>query len=260
MAFAGLVLVHGAGREDGTRSTSWTATAFLALLSVSAIVVMPDNPGAYAGALLAAAVAALLELSRNGGRGACSAELDRVLPSWDFNEVHQIEVEASVEETMKAVRELRPGELSWLVTAMFAVRAIPMLLRGKRPPSNPSDRPFLEQMASDGFLMLGGSDREIVFGLAGKFWTPVPTLPTLRTREEYLAFAEPGNAKVAANLAAAPSNGRTLLTTETRIHCLDSEARRSFGRYWALIRLGSGWIRVLWLRAIKRRAERASRG
>ena len=39
----------------------------------------------------------------------------------------------------------------------------------------------------------------------------------------------------------------------------DSQTRKKFAFYWRLISFGSGWIRVLWLHAIKRRAERAGR-
>jgi hypothetical protein len=49
-----------------------------------------------------------------------------------------------------------------------------------------------------------------------------------------------------------------LLSTETRIWAPDAQTRKKFAFYWRLISLGSGWIRVLWLRAIKRRAERSA--
>jgi hypothetical protein len=43
--------------------------------------------------------------------------------------------------------------------------------------------------------------------------------------------------------------------TETRIHLTDEAARRAFGRYWLVVRLGSGAIRRDWLRAARRHAE-----
>jgi hypothetical protein len=51
--------------------------------------------------------------------------------------------------------------------------------------------------------------------------------------------------------------GRTPLSTETRILATDEAARRRFGRYWVVIRPGSAAIRVVWLWAIRTRAERA---
>jgi hypothetical protein len=45
------------------------------------------------------------------------------------------------------------------------------------------------------------------------------------------------------------------LTTETRVHVPDPVSRRKFARYWHVVRPFSGLIRVLVLRAAKRRAE-----
>ena len=44
--------------------------------------------------------------------------------------------------------------------------------------------------------------------------------------------------------------------TETRVWASDNESARKFARYWWTIRLGSGLIRRMWLRAIRRRAEK----
>ena len=43
---------------------------------------------------------------------------------------------------------------------------------------------------------------------------------------------------------------------ETRVLLLELVSRRAFGRYWRLIQVGSAVIRMMWLQAIKRRAER----
>jgi hypothetical protein len=45
------------------------------------------------------------------------------------------------------------------------------------------------------------------------------------------------------------------LSTETRVHVADPAARRKFRRYWFVIRPFSGLIRILLLRAARRRAE-----
>ena len=49
--------------------------------------------------------------------------------------------------------------------------------------------------------------------------------------------------------------GRTRVTTITRIATPDPATKRSFGRYWRVIRPFSGLIRIEMLRALKRRAE-----
>ena len=45
------------------------------------------------------------------------------------------------------------------------------------------------------------------------------------------------------------------LATETRVHVPDPVSRRKFGRYWRIVRPFSGLIRLVVLRAAKRRAE-----
>jgi hypothetical protein len=79
-----------------------------------------------------------------------------------------------------------------------------------------------------------------------------------RDREDFVRFQEAGYAKAAINFSLEPIREGTRLATETRIRATDAAARRSFGRYWLLIRPGSATIRRSWLRAMKRRAERAA--
>jgi hypothetical protein len=76
----------------------------------------------------------------------------------------------------------------------------------------------------------------------------------VRTREGFVAFAEPGYAKAAMAFLVRPERGGTRVVTETRIAGTSPEAVRAFGRYWRVIRPGSGAIRRSWLAAIRRRA------
>jgi len=46
----------------------------------------------------------------------------------------------------------------------------------------------------------------------------------------------------------------SLVSTETRVFANSSNARRRFARYWRAIYPGSALIRVMWLRAVRRRA------
>jgi hypothetical protein len=73
--------------------------------------------------------------------------------------------------------------------------------------------------------------------------------------EAFRGYAEPGRAKGAMSIRVDPMNdGRTLLSTETRVWCTDRRARLLFGFYWTLIRIPSGIIRDDMLGAIARRA------
>jgi hypothetical protein len=68
--------------------------------------------------------------------------------------------------------------------------------------------------------------------------------------------AEPGYAKAAFNIRLERRGGRVLLSTETRVLATDERARRSFRCHRRFIQPGSAAIRIAWLRAIRRRAER----
>jgi hypothetical protein len=78
----------------------------------------------------------------------------------------------------------------------------------------------------------------IVLTLSGQFWR-------VRGRGE----EAPATAVI--DFRAEP--GR--LTTETRVRVSDPGSRKKFARYWRVVRPFSGLIRVLVLRAAKRRAE-----
>lgn len=98
--------------------------------------------------------------------------------------------------------------------------------------------------------------RELVFGLAGRFWRPNGGLRRIADRRAFLAFSEEGCVKAAWNLALSASDGGECeLTTETRIRCFGPAARRSFRLYWFFIRPFSGMLRTSLLRDVKRRAE-----
>jgi hypothetical protein len=188
--------------------------------------------------------------------------LDKFLPAYEFNEVHTVTVQASPDRIYAAIHELRAGELSPLVNLMLSLRNLPSRLLRRSRPSLADDQPFLQQLLSGGFIPLGETpDREVAFGLIGQFWKLTGgESPSIASPDQYLACDDPQYAKVATNLliSADTAPGRVRLSTETRIHVFDPRTRRKFDFYWRLISLGSGFIRVLWLKAVKRRAERTS--
>jgi hypothetical protein len=188
-----------------------------------------------------------------------SSLIDVRLPSPDRREVHSIRVARSPAETMAAAREVPASEIPVAVFLM-AIRSLPALLARKRPPAPRG--PVLHNFQKMGFVVLDDTPRELVVGGIGRFWKPSGDIRRVEP-EEFGGFAEPGYAKTAFNFRVEPDPpcGRqatpgTLLTTETRIDGTDEAARRNFRRYWRLIYPGSALIRVAWLRAIRRRAER----
>jgi hypothetical protein len=185
--------------------------------------------------------------------------LDTYLPAYDFNEIHAVTIHASLEKAFAAIKTLKPNELSPIVYWLMSIRELPAKLVGKLPPQQRNDKAFMEQLYEDGFIPLDEMPcHETVFGLIGQFWELTGgKSPHIASSQEFLAFDQPGYAKVVANLAVTDrGNGSVRCTTETRIYAADSATKKKFAFYWRLISMGSGFIRILWLNAIKRKAER----
>ena len=189
-------------------------------------------------------------------------QLDKFLPTYEFNEIHTVKVDAPPERVFIAIKELTPAELSPIIFWMLDLRSLPAKLMGKTAPSvAQQSKPFLDQMYEGGFLPLAEeANSEIVFGMVGQPWKLTGgEEPDIPNPQAFLAFDDPAFAKIAANLVVnVDGEGRIHCSTETRIHVPDPNTRRKFAFYWRIISMGSGWIRVLWLRAIKKKAERSS--
>jgi hypothetical protein len=155
---------------------------------------------------------------------------------------------------------LTVAELSPWILLLLDIRALPAKLLKKRAPYRSfQDGPFLEQMYKGGFIPLAEEpESEIVFGLIGQFWKANGGVEAhIPDAAAFLAYDDPACAKVAANLAViVDERGRTRCSTETRIHVPEPSTRRKFAFYWRIISMGSAFIRVMWLRAIKRKAEK----
>jgi hypothetical protein len=178
--------------------------------------------------------------------------LDEIIPTWHFGNHHQIVVDAPSDRVAQAIESLRyDRDASWLVRLFFRARGLDL-------PNGPTPR---EALTATGFSVLAERPgREIVFGIAGKFWAPREMANLVRVSDAaaFEAFAVPGQAKGAMNLRVEPlDDGRTLLSTETRVLCTDRRARMLFAIYWTLIRIPSALIRVDMLRSIARHAVSA---
>jgi hypothetical protein len=189
-------------------------------------------------------------------QGETMTVLDQFLPRYDFNEIHSVIVKASPENTLAAVKALTPSELSPLVGILLNLRNLPSHLTGRAGPTLAETKPFLDQLLEGNFILLADGVDEVVFGLVGQFWKLVGERKAGATSpNEFINFNQTDFAKVAANLRVQVADGYTVLSTETRIGAPDARTRRKFACYWRIISMGSGWIRILWLNAIKRRAE-----
>ena len=177
--------------------------------------------------------------------------LDAWLPEYQFSEHHRLAVDASDAALWAAVKGVTPNEigpLGWLM----AIRSLPAKLAGRKSRLFANGTPILDVAVNSPFVILEERPLcEIVLGTAGQFWKlDGGPRANLRNDSDFAAFNRPGFLRVAVNFAIVEG----VISTETRIQALDDSARRKFAAYWTLIRPGSGWIRMAWLRAIRKRA------
>ena len=183
--------------------------------------------------------------------------LQQALPRFDVNEVHSLELGAPPQATWDALRAVKPLEVR-LLAPLMAFRVLPALLtRRSRLELSRSDT-LIELSLRNGFLDLGTRPgEEFVAGAIGRFWSLHGNAPLpIGSLEEFTRFDEPGYAKAALNFVLEPGGRGTLVRTETRVLGTDPQASTLFRRYWRVIYPGSALIRISWLNAIRRRAER----
>jgi hypothetical protein len=189
--------------------------------------------------------------------------IDAWMPEYDFSERHATRVRAAPQAVWDALGRLDASRL-WLLRILMGLRAIPALVLAPRRTLRAfSARPphtTLRGFFREGVVLEDAPPRDLVLGLTGRFWSAAGgLLPT--DRASFRELPPAGSARVAWSFALRPSaDGSTFLATETRIRCADADARRAFGRYWLVIRPGSGLIRRAILTAVRREAERATAG
>jgi hypothetical protein len=171
-------------------------------------------------------------------------------------------VRAPVDRVWSAIRTADFGS-NGIVRALFTIRGLPAFLSAPRETlaraRTPVHAPLtLDAALTHGFVILGENPgRELLLGTAGRFWGARGALCHIDATS-FSTFNEPGAAQAAWNFAVRPLVGdKTVLTTETRVRCVDMSGRRRFRVYWTFIRPFSGLIRLVMLRAIKRAAERS---
>ncbi len=187
--------------------------------------------------------------------------LNKFMPVYQFNETHRMVIQASPERIFKSLYELTPTDI-WLFQVLFGIRLLPAHLIGQGETLFADTQPVLTQMLKAGFIVLAKeTNREIVLGAIGQFWKPLGSeSPKIANVSEFLAFDHPDYAKAMMNFyVEQPSEESDVkVSTETRIYVPYPTTRKKFAAYWRLIYPGSALIRIMWLEALKRRAEAKS--
>jgi hypothetical protein len=154
--------------------------------------------------------------------------LDAFLPAYDFSTRHAVSVAVDPVRADRALREVTFKEVP-LVRALLLARGL-----GLRR----AEDTVLSTMVPRATILEDVPGEGLVLTLSGQFWR-------LRGRGP----EAPATAVI--DFRALPGS----LATETRVHVPDVVSRRKFGRYWRIVRPFSGLIRIVVLRAAKRRAE-----
>jgi hypothetical protein len=176
--------------------------------------------------------------------GADAAELDRLLPRYQFTEHHCTTVAATAERTFAAVeavdltdsRIARVLQALWRIPARLFMRAVPN-----------------RSMSVKDFVPLARvPPRHVVRGLVSGGG------PRTWTAETFVDYAGPGFKLAWSYTVTELGPNRSRIDTETRVLCCDDATKRWFTLYWAIIRPWSGLIRRDLLRLARQRAEAAS--
>jgi len=183
-----------------------------------------------------------------------SRQLDVFMPIYQFDEQYEIPVQATPARVMQAIHAVSADEIPFYRTLVWIRRGA---ARGPASVLNPPDGiPLIDVATRTSFVKLAEvPDQELVIG------TVVIAPPGVRLAVDddpasFLSLDQPGFAKAAIAFRITPRTaGWTMLRTDTRVWATDPVSRDRFARYWRVIAPGSALTRLMWLRAIKVRAE-----
>lgn len=188
--------------------------------------------------------------------------LDEILPQYDFRASYSTLVAVPPSQVYA---HLRTANLyHWgLMRLLMLFRHLPEMLLAPaswtRGRARSTGEVTLRDLTDRGFALLGErAGEELVLGTVGRFWQLRP-VRWETDAESFRTFDTPGAAQAALSFGVFPEpDGRTRLTTETRVRCSDDFSRRRFRQYWRLVAPFSGLIRREMLAAIRAAAERSA--
>jgi hypothetical protein len=171
--------------------------------------------------------------------------LDDFLPAYEFSERHRLAIDAPQQRIDEALREVSISDIP-VARALWAARRLGRTW-------GDAGRPFVDGALKGAVVLDDVPGEGMILGLTGQFWRlrgGDDDRP--RSADEFLDYARPDTCKAVIDFRIGPAS----LSTETRVHVADPISRRKFRRYWQMIRPFSGLIRILLLRATRRKAER----
>jgi hypothetical protein len=186
--------------------------------------------------------------------------IDKYMPEYDVRSYHSSIVSADPDHAYAVFRRLDLARAR-VIRLLFAIRTLPSRLRrGSVRSGAPQAKTFLESILSQGWVLLEESpSRELVAGTVTQPWAAAVRFRAI-SPAQFVAFAEPGFAKIVWNIAVVPADGGSLASTETRVLTTDPGSRRRFRVYWTVLSPFIKLIRHVALRLLRRELEQAVRG
>jgi hypothetical protein len=174
--------------------------------------------------------------------------INQLLPQWQFSERHERLLEgATTAQAFAAILPALSTPDPWIACAIGLREWPGRLLRKVGLSGNALPA---KAFGFHSFTMLGQvPDREVVFGLAGRFWQLDYGLRPVADAAAFATLAD--LPRLVLNISVEPiDHQRIRLVTQTRVHCPTEQDRRRFLPYWTAIRPVSGLIRQRLLRRI----------
>lgn len=167
--------------------------------------------------------------------------IERMMPRPDTQTRQERVVAASAAEIWPGARAIRIRTLL-RVRVLLWIREAPSRLLGK-PLEN---FPVVAEVEGE----------EVVMAICGRLWALVGNIADVPVGE-VAEYREEGSAKAYWNFYLRElGDGRTLVSTDTRVECYGEGAKWKFAVYWVVMRPFAEWIRVQCLKAIEREVMR----
>ncbi|MCB1113326.1 MAG: hypothetical protein KDK62_01040 [Chlamydiia bacterium] len=173
---------------------------------------------------------------------ALSKEGDSFLSEYDFEEIHERVIPATVEETFQAFQSVDFSE-SGVLRVLFALRGI----------SKP------EKFQKKFVTLYENAPHEVVWGLVARPWKLKGDVLFL-TSQEFKAFDTSGYVKIlwGFSFTSDSLSKGCRVQTVTRIKATDKASLRKFRLYWFFIRPFSGFVRKVMLRLILKQVKKVA--
>jgi hypothetical protein len=186
-----------------------------------------------------------------------SVTVDDFAAEYDFDAVEHMVVNKPPEAMYSALRHLDLLTIrSRIADLAMWMRGLPERLKRRVPPRQPTRLTYDDLVASGDWVLLGEQPgREVIFGAAGRFWTPIVRMEPVAA-DEFGQYKKPGRGKIVSSLSVRPyGRNKSLVTYDIRTTLNDSITRRAFGLYWRTVKPFIRAIMRATLRAAAKQAE-----